>query len=278
MVLVYQRPYSWRPFRGEWCEIRFAMGDQNLRQRAYDHIQRKIVSGELRSGQVVSEQSLATELGISRTPVREAIRQLEHEGVFKQVPRYGTVVRTLSRRDLMELYELREALEPFAVAQAAGKVGGDDLELLEKLCEEIRTIAVAVKKSKRSTPDTVMMRRLLSADLGFHMVLLRNSGNRRMMKIIGDSRLLTGIFGMPRQEHDLDVLEETYRFHTRILKAVRDGDAEKARAAMAEHIRTSKEEALGHFDRAQSEHNPHDTPLALPDDVLADLKRIENGN
>ena len=54
------------------------MGEQNLRQRAYEHVQRKIVAGELRSGQVVSEQSLATELGISRTPVREAIRQLEH--------------------------------------------------------------------------------------------------------------------------------------------------------------------------------------------------------
>lgn len=250
----------------------------SLRQQAYQHIQRKILCGELPAGHVVSENTLAKEIGISRTPVREAIRHLEHEGVLKQVPRYGTVVRTLSRRDLIELYELREALEPFAVAQAAGKVGGDDLKLLEKLCDEIKLVAAAMKKSARKTPDASLMRRLLSADLGFHMVLLRNSGNRRMMKIIGDSRLLTGIFGTPRQEHNLDVLEETYRFHTRILKAVRDGKAEKARAAMAEHIRASKDEALGHFDRAQSEHTPQDTPLVLPDDVLEDLKRFGRGD
>ena len=250
----------------------------SLRHQAYQHIQRKILCGELSSGHVVSENALAREIGISRTPVREAIRHLEHEGVLKQVPRYGTVVRTLSRRDLMELYELREALESFAVAQAAGKVGGEDLKLLEKLCGEIKLVAAAVKKSSRKTPDASLMRRLLSADLGFHMVLLRNSGNRRMMKIIGDSRLLTGIFGTPRQEHDLDVLDETYRFHTRILKAVREGDAGKARAAMTEHIRASKEEALEHFDRAQTEHTPHDTPLILPDDVLEDLKRFGSGN
>jgi DNA-binding GntR family transcriptional regulator len=255
-----------------------AASRNSLRHRAYQHIQRKILCGELLAGHVVSENGLAKEMGMSRTPVREAIRHLEHEGVLKQVPRYGTVVRTLSRRDLMELYELREALEPFAVAQAAGRVGDGDLKLLERLCNEIRAVAAAVRQSRRTTPDDAMMSRLLAADLGFHMVLLRNSGNRRMMKIIGDSRLLTGIFGTPRQEHGLDVLDETYRFHTRILKAVRDGDADKARAAMTEHIRASKEEALGHFDRAQTERSPHDTPLVLPDDVLEDLKRFEGGN
>jgi len=258
--------------------MKVADHSNSLRHRAYQHIQRKILCGELPAGHVVSENILAREIGMSRTPVREAIRHLEHDGLLRQVPRYGTVVRTLSRRDLMELYELREALEPFAVAQAAGRVGADDLKLLEKLCGEIKLVAAAVKKSARKTPDASLMRRLLSADLGFHMVLLRNSGNRRMMKIIGDSRLLTGIFGTPRQEHDLEVLDETHRFHLRILKAVRGGDAEKARVAMADHIRTSKEEAVGHFDRAQSEHTPHDTPLILPDDVLADLKRIEGGN
>lgn len=246
----------------------------SLRQRAYQHIQRKILCGELPAGQVVSENLLAREIGMSRTPVREAIRHLEQEGVLEQVPRYGTVVRKLSRRDLAELYELREALEPFAVAQAAGRVRPEDLRLLEKLCDEIAAIATAMQKAKLSTPDAAMMKRLLSADLGFHLVLLRSAGNRRMMKIVSDSRLLTGIFGTPRQAHSLDVLQETHRFHARILKAVRSGDADKAHDAMAAHIRASREEALAHFDRAQAEATPQDTPLALPDDVLADLQRL----
>jgi DNA-binding GntR family transcriptional regulator len=250
----------------------------SMRQRAYRHIQRKILCGELPAGHVVSELTLAREIGMSRTPIREAIRQLDQEGVLKQVPRYGTVVQRLSRRDLAELYELREALEPFAVAQAAGRVRPEDLRLLEKLCDEIKAIAETMQKAKRATPDAAMMKRLLSADLGFHLVLLRASGNRRMMKIVGDSRLLTGIFGTPRQAHSLEVLLETHRFHLRILKAVRTGDGEKARAAMATHIRASRDEALAHFDRLQTEATPQDTPLALPDDVLADLQRFEDAD
>lgn len=248
----------------------------SMRQQAYQHIQRKILCGELPAGHVVSENTLAREIGMSRTPIREAIRQLDQEGVLKQVPRYGTVVQRLSRRDLAELYELREALEPFAVAQAAGRVRAEDLRLLEKLCDEIKAIATAMQKAKRDMPDVAMMRRLLSADLGFHLVLLRSSGNRRMMKIVGDSRLLTGIFGTPRQAHHLDVILETHRFHLRILKAVRAGDAEKARTAMATHIRASRDESLAHFDRTQSEATPQDTPLTLPDDVLADLARLDS--
>ncbi len=246
-----------------------------MRQQAYQHIQRKILCGELPAGHVISENTLAKEIGVSRTPVREAIRHLEQEGVLTQVPRYGTVVRQLSRRDLAELYELREALEPFAVAQAAGRVREEDLRLLEKLCDEIKAIATAMQKAKSTTPDATMMKRLLSADLGFHLVLLRSSGNRRMMKIVGDSRLLTGIFGTPRQTHHLDVILETHRFHLRILKTVRAGDAEKAHAAMLAHIRASRDEALAHFDRLQTEASPQDTPITLPDDVLADLQRFE---
>ncbi|CAN5844986.1 GntR family transcriptional regulator [soil metagenome] len=247
----------------------------SLRHQAYQHLQKKILSGDFPAGHVISENTVAKEIGMSRTPVREAIRDMEQEGVLKQVPRYGTVVRELSRRDLVELYELREALEPFAVAQAAGRVGANDLNLLEKLCDEIKAIAADVQKSATLHPDADMMRRLLSADLSFHMLLLRNSGNQRMMKIVGDSRLLTGIFATPRQEHNLDVIKETHRFHLLIFKAVRDGDAEKARSAMAEHIRASKQETLAHFDRMQSEPDHQNTPLGLPADVMADLKRLE---
>ena len=86
------------------------MADPTLSRRAYDHLQQKLISGELRAGSMVSEQSLASEIGMSRTPVREAIRTLEQEGVLEQLPRFGTRVRTLERRDLVELYDLREAM------------------------------------------------------------------------------------------------------------------------------------------------------------------------
>jgi len=123
--------------------------------------------------------------------------------------------------------------------------------------------------------NATLMRRVLSADLGFHMVLLRASGNRRLMKIIADSRVLTRIFGTPRQEHDLAILEETYRYHSGILAAVKRGQADRARQLMAEHIGASMREALESYDRAQTAPDTRSIPLGLPDDLLADLQRIE---
>ena len=253
------------------------MPDNPLRDQAYKHIHGKLLAGELPAGHVVSEHSLAREIGISRTPVREAIQRLEQEGVLEQVPRYGTIVRRLERRDLEELYQLREALEPYAVAQVAGRLRAEDVVTLRKLCDEIRSIAASLQKAPSAALNATLMRRLLSADLGFHMVLLRASGNRRLMKIIADSRMLTRIFGTPRQEHDLAILEETYRFHIEILDAVKGGEASRAQQLMAEHIRASMREALEHYDRAQTAPDTRAIPLGLPDDLLADLQRIERG-
>ena len=251
------------------------MPSNPLRDQAYKHIHGKLLAGELPAGHVVSEHSLAREIGISRTPVREAIQRLEQEGILEQVPRYGTIVRRPERRDLEELYQLREALEPYAVGHAAGHLSTEDLNTLSKLCDEIRTIATGLKKAPRAGLDATLMRRVLSADLGFHMVLLRASGNRRLMKIIADSRMLTRIFGTPRQEHDLAVLEETYRFHSEILEAVKKGHAEHAQQLMADHIRASTREALDSYDHAQATPDRSSLPLGLPDDLLADLQRIE---
>ena len=251
------------------------MPSNPLRDQAYKHIHGKLLAGELPAGHVVSEHSLAREIGISRTPVREAIQRHEQEGVLEQVPRYGTIVRRPERRDLEELYQLREALEPYAVGRAAGHLSTEDLTTLGKLCDEIRTIAMTLKKAPRAGLDATLMRRVLSADLGFHMVLLRASGNRRLMKIIADSRMLTRIFGTPRQEHDLAVLEETYRFHSEILEAVKKGHAEHAQQLMADHIRASMREALDSYDHAQATPDRSSLPLGLPDDLLADLQRIE---
>ncbi|HSH94365.1 MAG TPA: FCD domain-containing protein, partial [Roseimicrobium sp.] len=153
----------------------------------------------------------------------------------------------------------------------------DDRVMLHKLCEEVKTIADEVEAAPRTIADAASMRRLLSADLGFHMLLLRVSGNRRMMKIVADSRLLTRIFGTPRQEHDLAVLRETYRFHREILDAVESGDGETARRLMAEHIAASRREALEHYDRTHSGGDTRTIPLGLPEDLLEDLDRIERG-
>src|SRR4051794_8529863 len=113
------------------------MSEISLRERAYRHIQRKILAGEIPSGGKVSEQSIAEELGISRTPVRSAIHELETEGLLEQVPRYGTIVRQADRRDIVELFDLRMALESFAAEIAADAISSEDLGTLGSLCDRM---------------------------------------------------------------------------------------------------------------------------------------------
>src|SRR5690242_20693729 len=91
----------------------------SMREQARQHIQRKIASKELAGGSAVSELMIAKELGFSRTPVREAIGQLLAEGLLRQASGGGAVVAQLSRRDIVDLYQLREALEVYAAGNAA---------------------------------------------------------------------------------------------------------------------------------------------------------------
>ena len=98
--------------------------DLSIRERAYLHIQQLLLSGQLEAGSSVSELLLAKELGSSRTPIREAMNQLAAEGLLEQSPNGGMIVAQLGREDIIELYELREALEVYAV----GKIARDTTE------------------------------------------------------------------------------------------------------------------------------------------------------
>jgi len=244
-----------------------------LRNQAYSYIQQKILSGELPVGQQVSEASLAREIGISRTPVREAIQQLGREGLVEQVPRLGTIVKALDRRDIVELYELREALEPFAVGHAAQRIRPAELERCSRLCDEIHILNEEAREAGVERLTGAKLRRFLAADMGFHMMLVRAAGNERIQKIIADSRVLIRIFNTHRQEHDRRILNETEQFHSQILSAVREQDSERARSIMGEHIAASKRETLEYFDRgAGSAERP--VTLGMPDDLLEELGRI----
>jgi len=242
---------------------------RSLRERAYHHLLHKLTSGELAAGSLLSEPSLARELHMSRTPIREAIRQLATEGIVESVPRYGTVVRVPNRQELAELFDIREALESYAVAQAAEATADGDLALLRRLCDEMRAVEQELRTSGRPALDASQLRRFLAADITFHLVLLRAAGNQRMAKIVADGRLFLRIFSTQRQVHDLRVLTSAHGFHRRILQAIEQHDPEHARRRMIEHIRLSKKQALASFDRRQdADATLEPIPHGLPDDLL----------
>jgi len=156
----------------------------SMRTKAYTHIQRKIAAGELAAGSALSELALAKELGSSRTPIREAIGQLVAEGFLEQTPNRGAVVVQLTRQDIVELYELREALEVYAVGKAAReRFRTSGLERLQGLADEIPTLKAELEISGGDTLNARQMHRFVASDLGFHTLLMRMAGNARILKV-----------------------------------------------------------------------------------------------
>lgn len=228
----------------------------SLRDRAYAHIQREIASGGLRPETAISEVVLAKELRMSRTPVREAINQLVAEGLLEQTPNRGTLVVRLQRQDVVELYELREALEVYAVRKAAGlTLRAPDLERWEEYSDQILQLRKELQKSGKKTLTSEQMRRFVASDLNFHNMLMRMCVNARILKVLNDTRLLIRIFGIERPEYDASTLDRIYKQHTAIIAAVKNHDVEGAAELLNRHIRTSLEERLqayDHWEREQS--------------------------
>ena len=226
----------------------------SIRERAYAHIQRKIASGELRPGDAVSELALSKELGTSRTPIREAIGQLVSEGLLEQVRNRGAVVVELTRQDIIDLYELREALEVYAVAKVAHETASrSDLERLTSLTNEILVLRDELRQSGESVLNDVQMHRFVTCDLSFHTLLIRMAANARITKVLNETRLLMRIFSIHRHGHNAALLEGIHRYHSSVIRAVSRRDPEAAAKALSEHIKTSQRERLEDFDHWERE-------------------------
>lgn len=242
--------------------------ERSVRQRAYLYVQRKIASREYPSGSAISELSVARDLGISRTPVREAIGQLVAEGLLEQIPNRGVVVVQLTRNDIVDLYELREALEVYAVGKAAKlPLPSADLQRLQTLADELVTLRSELLESAATELNPEQMHRFVVSDLGFHTLLMRVAANARILKVVNETRLLIRIFAIRRTGHTAADLERIYKQHCDILGAVSARDSERAMRILSEHIQNSQKERLAEHDywereRSLSSHLPVYVPIS----------------
>jgi DNA-binding GntR family transcriptional regulator len=224
--------------------------------KAYQLIQHKIAIGELRAGTLISELAISKELGSSRTPVREAAGQLLAEGLLDLGPGGGIVVTQLTRQGIIDLYELREALEVFAVGRAAREgVKPADRKRLESLLDETQVLIRELKESGKPELNAEQMKRFAISDLGFHALLIRMAANARILKVVNDTRLMIRIFAIQRSGHKREELERIYKHHRAILQAVIDCDTDGARKLLAEHIQASGRERLEEFDLWERENH-----------------------
>jgi DNA-binding GntR family transcriptional regulator len=162
-----------------------------------------------------------------------------------------------TRQDIIELYDVREALETHAVASLAGRgLLPQDVEAIEKITDEMRAIKAQLKKSGKSALEGEALQRFTSSDLRFHMRLLQASGNRRLVKIIHNTRLLIRIFTFRRAHHTLELVTKVHDFHCQILDAVRKKEPETAARLMREHIRLSLSERLAEYQQEWNDMPP----------------------
>lgn len=252
------------------------MVSDTLAQQAYRRIYREILSGTLSAGSRVSEMDLSQRLNIGRMPIREAIRQFQSEGLMEQIPRRGTFVRRFSLEEILELYEFREAVEPFAVAKAVVRIDAQCIVMLESLCEQMHGLAQALKRSGFRCLEGEVRQRHLSADMAFHILLIRAAGNRSITQSVARTRVIVRIFSTQTMAFDLPFLAQAYRFHRRILRAVKRRDPDAAREWTLRHIRRGMEQLSDLCAATEAAPERQDCVADLPEQVLREIKQWQH--
>lgn len=219
-----------------------------LTEYAYHYLREKIMTGELGPpGTRLSDLDLAKLIGISRTPVREAINQLASEGLLDRRPRLGVFIKLPDAEELEELYDLRSLLESHAAERAAEARGRDILERMEQAYAEMAGVLEAFRASGAPTLEGEPAIRWFTAESNFHLHILEGARNRQILKIASELRLMTQILGRRRIDHNLADLARIHDEHGRILDAIRGGDPRRARTLMAQHIQRSKLQVKEYF-------------------------------
>lgn len=195
-----------------------------LRDVVFQTLRQAILKGELQPGERLMEIKLADRLGVSRTPIREAIRKLELEGLVVMVPRKGAAVANITEKDTKDVLEVRRTLEMFAVEVACERISAEQLEALKEA-------AKAFEDSKGSM-DVI---RIAETDMQFHEVIYEATQNERLVQMLNNLRENMYRYRIEYLK-DPNYYDSLMREHREILEAIEAGDKQRARAGMESHI------------------------------------------
>ena len=215
---------------------------RNASIAATELIRQAIIDGRLNPGQRLKEEELARELGISRTPVREALLMLHAEGLVDAAPNRGATVRSHSAEDLDDLYKLRAVIEGYATRRAASRLTDDAIVGLRESCERFDGLL----------DDGSDMGELVKENLVFHQTILEGAGSARLTTMV-------------RQVIELPLVYRSYvwysqeqqrisgHYHSQITRALEARDAERAELIMKEHIFEARDLLLAHWRELEVE-------------------------
>lgn len=210
-----------------------------LGEVVFEYLRNAILNGTLKPGERLMEISLADQLGVSRTPVREAIRKLEKEKFVEMIPRKGAYVANLTARDILEVLEIRIVLEGFASKLAAERMGDDDVAELEAILAEFNKALEVLDRPE-------MIRR----DNEFHNKIYSAAKNNKLVEIVKElhdqyQRFRLIFFNEYDDYNDLQV------WHQNIVDAIRNRDGNRAKECAEYHVRSIRESVIK-WEDAQS--------------------------
>lgn len=229
--------------------IRQPIERRNLGSDVYRILRDRILRQELKAGEKLSDLRLSNELGVSRTPIREALHQLVQDGVVIAEPNRGFFVATFSQRDLEEIFELRLALELFAIRRIDLQGRKDELE---RALFELEHVERLLRNAK--TPEAIREAAdaFLKTDRGFHSWLISTANNKRLDSIINSIWTQIAIF----QQIDSSIPEwilEAVEEHREVIRKLIDEDVEGAATVMEEHLHNMQREVLAEQVARQAE-------------------------
>lgn len=203
-----------------------------LRDVVFHTLREAIMRGALKPGERLMEIKLANLLGVSRTPVREAIRMLEQEGLVIMMPRKGAQVAQITEKDLNDVLEVRMGLEELAVEFACQRITREQIEKLEKAAAEFRDQVNAAEHQDITD--------LADADERFHELIYQATDNQRLVQLLNNLREQMYRYRIEYLK-DSQVWESLVEEHDAILQALKAGDSEMAYHYTEAHIRRQQD-------------------------------------
>lgn len=195
-----------------------------------------IFSGELAPGQTLGEENLARQLGISRTPVREALVLLRGEGLVETPPNRPAAVRSFSDQDLREMHSLRAVLEGYAARTAAPSLSDEQIAELER----------SVERYAAMMDNDARLRELVAENFTFHNTIIEAAGSERLESMIKQTTAMPLIY-RSYMTYSRENRDSALQDHRKILAGLRDRDSERAESLMKAHVLWARDVALAHL-------------------------------
>lgn len=203
-----------------------------LRDVVFNTLREAILKGDFAPGERLMEKQLAERLGVSRTPIREAIRKLELEGLVIMIPRKGAEVASITGKDISDVLEVRATLEALAVKLACKKMSDQDLEELSAVNEEFKKAA-----------DQMNVKKVIEKDVEFHDVIFDASDNDKLIAIINNLREQIYRYRV-EYIYKMKDYSELVKEHDEIVKAIRERKGKEASALALKHIENQEKSVL----------------------------------